>query len=172
MEIRLLRLPALVALLVISLAAVAQAKPKPTAAQVRVAVQHAKRSKDLWATINVCNTKRYPNTIGIRGQMPSLGFATQLRMRFGIEYWTGRSFTPLSGLTKSIALETAGSGVHQVGVMFTFRPHAGLLRGSVSFEWRLRHREVGQSTRLTRAGHHDADYADPKGFSSSQCGIP
>ncbi len=180
MEIRLLRLSALVALLVIVLAAAAQGKTpnpttvtlSPTAAQVRAAVTTAERSPDLWATVNVCNTKKHPNTIGIRGQQPTLGFSAQLRMRFRVEYWTGKAFRPLRGLEKSVALGAPATGVKQDGWMFPFSPHAGRLRGSVIFEWRLHRKLIGKTKRLTRAHHRSADYGDPKGFSSTQCVIP
>ncbi len=178
MEIRLLRLSAFVALLLMTCAGAAQAKakpkpaPTPTPGQMQAAVRRAERSSDLWATVNVCNTKRYPNTIGIRGQMPALGFTAQLRMRFGVEYWTGKSFTPIRGLEKSIALNPAATGLQQGGVMFSFRPHAGSLRGSVSFEWRYGRRLIGRAKRLTRLHHRAADYGDPKGFSSGKCVIP
>jgi hypothetical protein len=177
MEIRLLRLPALIALLLIALAtaaaapATASSPPAPTARQVQAAVRKAKRSTDLWATVNVCNTKNHPNTIGIRGQMPSLGFAAKLTMRFRVQYWNGKAFTPVRGLSKTVALGAVTRGVYQAGVGFPFAPHAGLLRGSVTFEWRLGNRRVGQTTRATHKGHPRADFSDPKGFSSGSCAI-
>jgi hypothetical protein len=134
-------------------------------------VGKAERSKNLWATVNICNTKNHPNTIGVRGQMPSLGFATKLRMQFRVQYWTGTAFTLVRGLSKSIVLGPVTTGVHQAGVRFPFAPHAGVLRGWVTFEWRLRGRRVGQVTRATRMGHRDADFGDPKGFSSGVCVI-
>lgn len=175
METRPLRLPALVALLLIALAGPAHAQTRraatPTARQVRAAVQKAEHSKNLWSTINVCNTKRHRNTIGIRGQMPGLGFSAQLRMRFGVEYWTGKAFTRLRGLERSVALGAAG-GLHQAGVMFSFGPQAGRLRGSVTFEWRYRRKLIGHARATTTLHHRSADYGDPKGFSSEECVIP
>jgi hypothetical protein len=178
MEIRLLRLPALVALLLIALTtaaaapATASSPPALTPRQVRAAVRKAERSKDLWATVNICNTKSHPNTIGIRGQMPSLGFAAKLTMQFRVQYWSGKAFTPVRGLSKTISLGPVTRGLYQAGVGFPFAPHAGLLRGSVTLEWRLRGRRVGQVTVATRTGHPDADFGDPKGFSAGLCGIP
>ncbi len=158
----------------LSMTAQAQTNPPvpPTPQQVAAAVQRAERSQDLWATVNVCNTRRHPNTIGIRGQEPALGFASQLRMRFGVEYWTGNAFTPLRGLEESVALGSPGSGVHQSGAMFTFKPRAGTLRGSVTFEWRWHRQLIGRARRITSLHHHNADYGDPNGFSSAQCVIP
>jgi hypothetical protein len=174
MEIRLLRLPALVALLVIILAAAAPASltSAPTPRQIRAAVRNAEHSQNLWATVNICNTRNHPNTIGIRGQMPTLGFATKLRMQFRVEYWSGKAFTPVPGVSKTITLGPAVHGVYQAGVRFPFAPQAGLLRGSVSFEWRLGSRRVAHVTRSTRKGHPDADFGDPKRFSSGVCVIP
>jgi hypothetical protein len=178
MEIRLLRLPALVALLVIILAAAAPAPASsttaPTPRQIRTAVRNAERSKDLWATVNICNTKNHPNTIGIRGQMPTLGFATKLRVQFRVQYWSGKAFTPVRGLSKTITLGPAVHGVYQAGVRFPFAlsPQAELLRGSVSFEWRLGSRRVARVVRSTRKGHPDADFGDPKRFTSGVCVIP
>jgi hypothetical protein len=175
MEIRPLRLPALVALLVIILAtaaAAASSTTAPTPRQIRAAVRNAERSKNLWATVNICNTASHANTVGIRGQMPTLGFATKLRMQFRVEYWSGKAFTPVAGVSKTITLGPAVHGVYQAGVRFPFAPHAGLLRGSVSFEWRRRGRRVAQVTRSTRKGHPDADFGDPQRFSSGVCLIP
>ena len=177
MEIRLLRLPALVALLVIILAAApapASSTPAPTPRQIRTAVRNAERSNNLWATVIICHTKNHPNTIGIRGQMPTLGFATKLRMQFRVQYWTGKAFTPVRGVSKTITLGPAVHGVYQAGVRFPFAPspQAELLRGSVSLEWRMGSTRVARVTRSTRKGHPDADFGDPERFSSGVCVIP
>ena len=45
------------------------------------------RSRELWATIDVCNSPKQPNTVGIRGSMPGDGKPSdKLYMRFGLEY--------------------------------------------------------------------------------------
>lgn len=182
MEIRLRKLVAAVALLLAALLAAATVAPgagaaankTPSRAQIRAAIRRAERSGDLWATVNICNTARYPNAVGIRGQMPTLGFRAQLRMVFGIDYWSyaKHAFVPLPHVSNTLTLGRAGTRVHQAGVMFTFSPHAGLLRGRVRYEWRLGKRLIGHVTRLTRNGHSSADYGDPKGFSSWKCDIP
>ena len=61
---------------------------RPTKAQIRTAVARAERSKSLWATVNICNSKRYPDRIGVRGQMPSLGFAAWLSMDIQVQYYS------------------------------------------------------------------------------------
>src|SRR3954447_3938991 len=44
------------------------------------------KSKDLWATVNTCDTANHPNAIGIRGSMPALKHRSRLWMRFRVEY--------------------------------------------------------------------------------------
>src|SRR6516165_1209759 len=88
---RIVLLVTLVTLIAGSAQALAKGKhpsPKPpTAAQMRAAVQRAERSKYLWATVNICNTKRHPHAIGVRGQMPALGFPALLQMTVHLKYW-------------------------------------------------------------------------------------
>lgn len=145
----------------------------PTRAQIRAAIRRAKHSRDLWATVNICNTTQYPNTIGIRGQMPALGFPATLKMVFGVDYWSDakQAFIPLAGVTEPVRVGRVRRGVHQEGASFAFTPHAGVLRGRVSFQWRFRGRLIGHVTRVTRDGHPSADYGDPSGFSSWKCVI-
>ena len=89
----------------------------PRAAQIRTAIQSAERSADLWATINICDTKRHPDSIGIRGQIPSLPFTANLAMEIGVDYYSipDKRFKPVPGATKSIGLGAVSTGVHQGG---------------------------------------------------------
>jgi hypothetical protein len=145
----------------------------PTASQIRTAVRKAERSRDLWATVNICDTKRYSGVIGIRGQMPSLGFRANLDMNVGVDYWvrTKHKFVPVPRVSERVSLDSAQLGLRQGGVRFKFGKHAGHLRGSVTFEWRLGRRIIGSVTRTTRGGHPGADFGDPLRFSASQCWI-
>ncbi|MDQ6745510.1 MAG: hypothetical protein M3Z27_05805 [Actinomycetota bacterium] len=145
----------------------------PTRAQIRKAVRAAEHSRDLWATVNVCGGVRYPNVIGIRGQIPALGFPATLRMLFEIDYWdyNQRRFRPLTGVVQPVALENATRGTYQAGVRFKFQPHTELLRGRVGFQWRVGSRTIGSAERLTRQGHGSARYSDPSGFSDWKCVI-
>jgi hypothetical protein len=144
----------------------------PTAKEIRSAVDRATRSSDLWATINICNTKHHRNRIGIRGQMPSLGFTSRLYMDVRIEYWSetdGRF--EATDARKRIALGRASHAVHQSGAIFSFTPPAGTLRGVVTFEWRLAGKVIGRVTRKTGHGYKHVDFADPAGFSAGTCRI-
>lgn len=138
------------------------------------------RSKDLWATINVCDTAKYPNTIGIRGSMPGLGDRrAKLQMRFQVQYkakldgkWHNTDKTADSGWktvgrTKRLVLES--------GQNFTFLPPtdggAHQLRGSVRFKWLRRGIAVERERRFSEAGHRPTAGSDPKGYSSARCEI-
>ena len=46
-----------------------------------------KLSKDLWATINVCDTLRHDNMMGVRASMPGDGAHTKMYMRFTAQYY-------------------------------------------------------------------------------------
>ncbi len=154
-------------------AARASASSGPTPGQIRRAVSRAERSRNLWATINICNTKRHPRALGIRGQMPSLGFWSSHELNIRVEYRpsTKIGFKP-SGVTKSVALGNSANRLLQSGWMWQFPAHTGTLRGSVTFVWRRGHQLLGRVTEATTAGHHDADFADPPRFSAAQCPIP
>jgi hypothetical protein len=146
----------------------------PTPAQIRSAVRAAERAPSLWATVNICATRRYPNTIGIRGQMPTLGFAAWLTMFVRINYYSvaEKRFLPVRGATKRVRLGRLSSGLQQDGATFgPFQPHAGLLDATVRFVWRRSGRLLGETTRGTSAGHHSADFGSPPRFSATQCRI-
>ena len=57
---------ALVALAALPVLDAAAATP-PSAAQIGRAVRNAERSRALWATVNICDTAKYPHVIGVRG---------------------------------------------------------------------------------------------------------
>jgi hypothetical protein len=145
---------------------------RPTRAQIRAAVARAKHSPNLWATINICDTNRYRRTIGIRGQMPALGFATRMSMQFEIEYWstTDQRYEPDPNAIAQINLRRHAYGLQQGGVAFAFAPPQRL-RALVTFEWKLGTRVVAQLTRQTTGGHRGVDFSDPTGYSASSCSI-
>jgi hypothetical protein len=106
--------------------------------------------------------------------MPSLRFTTQLQMTFHVDYWSmaRKRYLAVPRLSHSVSLGKARSGVHQEGVVFSFSPHAGMLRGRVTYRWWLGRRLLGNVTRVTLRGHNRADDGDPQGFSSGNCLIP
>jgi hypothetical protein len=144
----------------------------PTPKQIRAAVARATRSPDLWTTINICNTKRHTDQIGVRGQMPALGFTSRLYMDVLIEYWseTDKRFNPTNA-RKQIPIGRAAHAVHQSGAIFQFAPAAGILRGVVTFEWRLAGKVIGRVVRKTGHGYSHVDFGDPPGYSAGICAI-
>jgi hypothetical protein len=149
-----------------------KAKPKPpTRAQIHTALRRAEASPNLWATVNICNTRRHPGVVGIRAQMPALGFEATLRMRFEVDYWSARAkvFRPVPGARQRVTLGTQRTGLHQEGVQFSFPPHSGSLRGRVKFEWVDGRRLLGRSIQNTTRGHRAADFGDPAHYSAPRC---
>jgi len=151
----------------------ASKRTNPTPKQVRSAVRSAERSKRLWATINICDTRRHPNTIGIRGQVPALGFQASISIAITVEFFNPdtKRFAPAPGAKKSISINNVSQGIQQGGVTFQFPIHSGLLRGSAIFSWKRAGRVIGHTDRPTTGGHRDADFSDPRGYSAPTCTI-
>lgn len=145
----------------------------PTQTQIHTALRRAESSPRLWATVNVCRTKRNSGRIGIRAQMPALGFEATLRMRFVVDYWSrmAKTFKPVPGASHPVSLGVETTGLHQEGVQFSFPRHTGSLRGTVRFEWDQGRRVLGRTTHTTTRGHHDADFGDPPHYSAARCVI-
>jgi hypothetical protein len=161
---RLVRLTALTGACWLASAAPAPALPPP---------------KDLWATVNVCDTPTYQNMMGIRASMPGDADHTKMYMRFAAEYydrgkqlWSEVKGYPISKWT------FVGSGMfarRQGGYTFAFDPPKPnttfTLRGAVDFKWVKKHHIVRTAHLNTSAGHAGTAGADPKAFSAAICDI-
>jgi hypothetical protein len=137
------------------------------------AAAHA-RDPAPWATVNVCDTAKQPDAIGIRASMPGTPKGARLSMRFHVQYLDGDDWKDVDG---------ADSGWRQVGVAkgspveygwsFTFE-HATnpvTLRGVVKFRWR-RGDTLPKSTEVaTEPGHRSSAGADPAGYSAATCAL-
>lgn len=134
-------------------------------------------SRLLWATVNACNPKDHPNTIGVRGSMPGDGQVREtMYMRFRIQYQDPKSgqwlFVTRGADSGFLPVGTANYSARQSGRSFQIVPTPGqpyLLRGAVSFEWRRGTTEIRSARIHTTAGHRDAKGADPAGYSASTC---
>jgi hypothetical protein len=161
------------ALLVVLAATAAAAAVSPQ--RIAAAVAKAERSSSLWATVNVCSSRKDPDSMGIRGQMPTLGFPASLSMVIGVNYWstTTKRFVPINSATATttLALGTHSTGLQQDGAIFPFKARTGRLNATVTFIWRRAGKVIGQTTRRTTGGHPDADYGSPPRFSAAQCTI-
>lgn len=143
--------------------------------QIANAIGRAERSSSLWATVNICGSPRHPGALGIRGQMPTLGFPASLSMVIHVDYWstTKRQFVPIqsSTATTTLKLGTQSAGLQQDGAVFPFKAHTGRLDATVTFTWTRTGKVLGRTERRTSAGHHAADYGSPPHFSAAQCTI-
>jgi hypothetical protein len=147
----------------------------PTKAQVRTAVRRAEGSRSLWATVNVCNSRRYPDTLGIRAEMPTLGFPAWLSIHIQLYYYDqqNKQFVAVtSGGYKLVELGQKSTGLQQAGYLFSFKPQAGLLNATVQFIWRRSGKVLGRISRPTTDGHPTADFGSPPHYSAEQCRIP
>ncbi len=137
-------------------------------------------SRELWATIDVCNSAKEPDTVGIRGSMPSDGHDKDaMYMRFQLEYLDTKSnawSVPTHGADSGyVSVGVAKTG-RQGGSSFQLGPPKGqpgyTMRGVVTFQWRRAGKVVHQAIRTTSAGHTNVAKADPPGYSAAQCTIP
>jgi len=136
-------------------------------------------SKDLWATVNLCDTLTHSNMMGVRASMPGDGEHTKMYMRFSAQYYdrSKQLWTDVkpNGASKWIYV---GSGVYarrQGGYTFAFDPPATgqtfVLRGAVDFKWIKRRTIVRTAHLLTKRGHPGTTEADPKTYSAALCEI-
>jgi hypothetical protein len=132
---------------------------------------------EVWATVNVCDTAKHPNTIGIRASMPGAQrTSVRLYMRFRIE-WKD----PNDGLWhNTIGFGDSGfvnigrpkdGGRRQAGYVFPLKKPAKplRLRGKVDFEWRIAKKVVRRERVRTAKGHRSGAGSDPKGYSAATC---
>jgi hypothetical protein len=152
----------------------------PATAAARQAERDPLRdSRDLWATVNVCDTAAQPNVIGIRASMPGMKRTSTMAMRFRVQFLDARNgkWKPVANGADS-RWRRVGRGKRRVvesGWSFTFlAPKAGgehTLRGVVAFRWRRGGRVVRKIQEFTEAGHTSTRGADPPDFSAAVCKI-
>lgn len=151
-----------------------------TSAAAAPAAGQGIESRHLWATINICDTLRHPDTIGIRASMPgsSFGKREEMFMRFKVQYFSRRDQLwhniSKGGSSEFRSVGPANVKARQAGVSFRFTPATGtvfLLRGKVNFQWRRNGKVMRSASRLTTAGHRSTAGSDPEGYSSDTCVI-
>jgi len=140
-----------------------------------------------WATVNVCDTAKKLNSVGVRAGMPGNGTDQRMYIRFQLQWYrpAQRRYEDLGVPSTWMSAGSARFAAAQRG--FTFGgiadPPAGeryKLRGEVSFEWRelqpvtkgsKRQREVvvKRATRFTRGGLKGVAGGKPPGRSDAVC---
>jgi hypothetical protein len=144
------------------------------------------KSRQLWATINVCDPVDPPaslglgdNTIGIRASMPGSADGREIMyMRFRVQFfkdadqkWHNVSNGGDSGWQRA---GLARYKARQSGRYFRFTPASTptlLMRGKVNFEWRLRGHVVRTAVKLTTKDHKSSAGDYPAGHSEATCTI-
>ena len=145
----------------------------PTPAQISTAVTRAERATTLWGTINICDTRADPHVLGVRGQMPSLGFASWMSMAIRLEYYNAKRHSWIAdpGTLKTIRLGRAARGLQQGGATYSFPGATPPLRARVRFIWRRSGELLGTTVTVTTAGHPGADFGSPPNYSAATCRI-
>ncbi len=176
-------LPALAATLAVAaalpFAASAATSPAPHPSRESALMKALLRSRELWATIDVCSPADQPDTVGVRGSMPGDRHThDKMYMRFRLQYmntatkhWADLS----SARSPNFVFVGPGSGVRQGGRSFQLVPRPGKpaveLRGVVEYQWRRGSAVVQSVSRPTGAGHKSVAGADPPDYSAASCSI-
>jgi hypothetical protein len=157
-------------------AALAALAPGAGAADTRT----VDKSPLLWSTVNICDTAKQPDTIGIRASMPGSGRkGEKMYMRFQVQYFRAstQTWAPTDATVDS-GFQPVGSAIYrrrESGWNFSITPPpAGQtyrLRGVVTYEWRKRKAVVRRAQKRTHSGHKGTFGSDPKGFSAAECTI-
>jgi len=155
----------------------ALAAAAPTKAATPTPRAHALlSSRELWATIDVCNPADQPDTVGIRGSMPGDRHSRdKMYMSFRLQYMSAsKQWVNLSsGASSSFVAVGSGASARQGGTSFELKPVAGkpavTLRGVVDFQWRRGGTMLASGVLPTAAGHKSLAGADPPGYSAATC---
>jgi hypothetical protein len=133
----------------------------------------------LWATVNICDTSKHPDTIGIRASMPGSGKEEKMYMRFQVQYFRAstQKWAPTDATVDS-GFQSVGSAKYrrrESGWNFSITPppegQTYRLRGIVSFEWRVHKKVIRRAIKRTHSGHKGTFGADPKTASAAECVI-
>lgn len=99
---------------------------------------------EMWATVNICDTQRSPDSMGVRASMPGNGTDQRMWMRFRAEYWSRslQDWAPVvgTGVSPWVYAGSARYAQRQAGWTFGFAaPPAGVtftMRAQVDLQWR------------------------------------
>ena len=123
-----------------------RAEPKPRAAD-----------RPFWATVNICDTERSPNALGVRTSVPGNGSNERIWARYTAQWWSAadKEWKTVggSGVTDWVILGDADMTSRQAGWTFRFvQPPLGttyVMRGVVELEWRD-HVQVARKSRRAK----------------------
>ena len=133
------------------------------------------REAPLWATVNVCDTAKQPDRIGIRASMPGTPKGARLSMRFRVQFRTADgAWENVEGADSGWRAVGSARGLPvEYGWSFTFakRSSAVTMRGVVKFRWRKGDTLPRQQEVVTEAGHASKAGSDPVGYSAATCAL-
>ena len=136
----------------------------------------AKAKKNLWSTINICDSEKHPDDVGIGARMPGDSSDRKMYMRFYVQFREDKTWKYVGSSATSpwIAAGSARYTWAERGYTFSFDPPGAgttfAMRGLVKFEWRNRKtKEVERHTHVTTTSGHTTKDADPKGYSAARC---
>jgi len=133
----------------------------------------------LWATVNICDTDRNPNVLGVRASMPGNGTSQTMWMRFNASYFdrSTEDWRPVAGgRSPWIKVGDARYSSRQSGRKFTINPPSPIssfvVRGVVEYQWRRKNgKVVRREKQKTLRGHKTGRHADPPGYTDGVCEI-
>ena len=135
---------------------------------------HSAKADRQWATVNVCDTTKHPNEVGIRASMPGTPRGARRTMRFRVQWRDGDRWRYVAGADSGWRrVERAAGLAVQSGWGFAFAPPSKAItfRGVVRFRWVRDGRIVARATEVTENGHRSTAGADPEGYSAASCSI-
>jgi len=165
-------------------------QPQAVTTGPHLGVARASDTPELWATVNICDTARDPDSMGVRASMPGNGTDQRMWMRFTAEYWSRarQAWTAVSGsgISPWVYAGSAESARRQAGWTFAFSaPPEGVtftMRAHVEFEWRAKQLPAAKRTskrsrrkvvrsviRSTETGIEGVDGGDPADTSKAAC---
>jgi hypothetical protein len=148
----------------------------------------AASSRELWATVNICDTPAHPDAMGVRAAMPGDGTRERMYVRFIAQSWSfpRRRWISLRGDGRSPWLYAGSARFRsgQAGWTFEFEPPAAqvsVVRALALFEWRERKARrkgrrarwsaVMRRRRVTRGGIRGVQGGDPPWTALPSCSI-
>ena len=155
-------------------------------------------NRPFWATVNICDTEKSPNALGVRTSVPGNASDERIFARYTAQWWSSADqewkTVGGSGVTDWVYLGDADMTSRQAGWTFRFvQPSPGttyVMRGVVELQWRdevsvaRRSRKargrrkvrraqrvavVRERTLLTKTGMKGVNGGDPAGLSKAMC---
>ena len=127
-------------------------------------------ARELWATVNVCDTAAHPDEIGIRAALPAAR-RPRAGVRFRVQYREAASGrwrwvqAADSGWRRARRARESGWSFEVAG------EGTRILRGVVNYHWKRNGVVVRRARRVTELGHRSTAGADPADFSAATCRI-